>query len=120
MTTYPHMAIYFAKAAAIIVVVLVLFFGFDHKTSSQNKNNQDGPVSVKYEEFFQSGELKIVTYGRLLGEGSPTGQNTYTFNWKDSYIGTHSIHVIAIDGSGIPTRSTPVTFKIDKPARKGN
>ena len=65
-------------------------------------------------------KVQFFTYGRLLGEGSLTGQNTYTFNWKDSYTGTHSIHVIAIDGSGIPTRSTPVTFKIDKPAQKTN
>jgi len=30
-------------------------------------------------------------------------------------LGTHSIAVIAIDGSGIPTVSTPVKFRIDTP-----
>ena len=57
-------------------------------------------------------KVQFFEYGKLLGEGTLIGQDTYSFNWKYSYSGIHSISVIAIDGSGIPTRSASVQFKI--------
>lgn len=51
---------------------------------------------------------------RLLGEGRLSDANTYTFNWKRLERGNYSIAAIAIDGSGIPTVSTPVKFMVGK------
>lgn len=55
-------------------------------------------------------KLQFFANGRLLGEGSLSGPNTYTFNWKGLQRGTYSIAAIAIDGSDIPTVSIPVKF----------
>ena len=41
------------------VLVFICAFGFAHITRSQTKSDRDGPVSVKYDLFFQPGELKI-------------------------------------------------------------
>ena len=57
-------------------------------------------------------KVEFYAYGKFLGEGTLVGRDTYSFNWKIPYSGTHSISVIAIDGSGISTRSASVTFKI--------
>ena len=57
--------------------------------------------------------VQFVSYGRMIGQGTLSGQNTYTFNWKEPPIGHHKVTAIAIDGSGIPTLSTPVKFRID-------
>jgi uncharacterized repeat protein (TIGR01451 family) len=59
-------------------------------------------------------KLQFFANGRLLGEGSLSTANTYTFNWKGLQRGTYSISAIAIDGSGIPTLSTPVKFIVGK------
>jgi hypothetical protein len=56
-------------------------------------------------EFFSS--------GWMIGYGTLSGPNTYTLKWKEPPIGHHKVSAIAIDGSGIPTLSTPVKFRID-------
>jgi hypothetical protein len=60
-------------------------------------------------------KLQFFANSRLLGEGCLSGPNTYTFNWKGLERGSYSITAIAIDGSGIPTISTPVKFGVGKP-----
>lgn len=60
-------------------------------------------------------KLQFFSNGKLLGEGSISGPKTYSFNWKGVRWGNYSIAAIAIDGSGIPTVSTPVEFKVGIP-----
>lgn len=62
-------------------------------------------------------KVQFFAGSRLLGEGSLSGPNTYSFKWIRLPRGNHSISVIAIDGSGIPTVSTPVKFKASNPPR---
>jgi uncharacterized repeat protein (TIGR01451 family) len=59
-------------------------------------------------------KLQFFANGRLLGEGSLSEANTYTFNWKGLQRGSYSMSAIAIDGSDIPTVSTPVKFVVGK------
>ena len=58
-------------------------------------------------------KVHFVSNGLTIGQGSLTGQNTYTFNWREPPIGHHKVSAIVIDGSGIPTLSRPVKFRID-------
>lgn len=58
-------------------------------------------------------KLQFFANGRLLGEGSLATANTYTFNWKEVRRSTYAITAIAIDGSDIPTLSTPVKIIVD-------
>ena len=60
-------------------------------------------------------KVQFFSHDRLLGEGTLTGQHTYSFTWKGDKRGTHSVAVIAIDGSGIPTLSATVKFTLDIP-----
>lgn len=57
-------------------------------------------------------KLQFFANGRLLGEGSLSTADTYTFRWKGLQRGTYSIAVIAIDGSDIPTVSKPVKLVV--------
>jgi len=59
-------------------------------------------------------KLQFFANTRLLGEGTLSDANTYTFNWKGLERGNYSIAAIAIDGSGIPTVSRPVKFNVGK------
>ena len=59
-------------------------------------------------------KVQFFSHSRMLGDGTLSGQNTYTFNWKEPQIGHQTISIIAIDGSGIPTLSVPVNFRIGK------
>ena len=59
-------------------------------------------------------KLQFLANGRLLGEGSLSDANTYTFNWKAARRGDYSIAAIALDGSDIPTVSIPVKFIVGK------
>jgi hypothetical protein len=55
-------------------------------------------------------KLQFFANGRLLGEGSLSGPNSYYLNWKRLPRGQYSLAAVAIDGSGIPTVSRPVNF----------
>lgn len=57
-------------------------------------------------------KLQFFANTRLLGEGSLSEPNTYTFNWKGLERGSYSIAAIAIDGSGVPTVSPPVKLNV--------
>ncbi|HET6975525.1 MAG TPA: Ig-like domain-containing protein [Pyrinomonadaceae bacterium] len=59
--------------------------------------------------------VQFFANGRLLGEGSLSAANTYSFNWKGLQRGTYSIAAIAIDGSDVPTVSTAVKFIVGRP-----
>ncbi len=59
-------------------------------------------------------KVQFFSYSRMLGEGILSGQNTYTLNWKEPPIGQQTISIIAIDGSGIPSLSTPVKFRVGR------
>jgi len=59
-------------------------------------------------------KVEFFANGRLLGEGSLSGENTYTFNWKSPHRGKYSIAAIAIDGSGIRTFSAALELRIGK------
>ena len=59
-------------------------------------------------------KVQFYSYNRMLGEGTLSGQNTYTLNWKEPPIGQQTISIIAIDGSGIPTLSTPLKFRVGR------
>jgi len=57
-------------------------------------------------------KVQFFANGRLLGEGSLSGPETYSFNWKGLQPGKYSIAALAIDGSGIPTVSRAVNFEV--------
>ena len=59
-------------------------------------------------------KLQFLANGRLLGEGSLSDVNTYTFDWKAARRGDYSIVAIAIDGSDIQTVSIPVKLVVGK------
>ena len=60
-------------------------------------------------------KLEFFNKGQSLGDGTLSGTDMYNLKLQEVKRGNYSITVMALDGSGIPTISGPVEFRIGEP-----
>jgi hypothetical protein len=87
-TLYLNMSISIARTV-IVIVALISFLGFHHGTSSRAKSDQDGPIGVKYDRVFQTGDVKIEPFD--LADLPPLPAGYVALNNKAYRITTSAI-----------------------------
>jgi uncharacterized repeat protein (TIGR01451 family) len=87
-TTFLNASISIARTT-IVIVALISFLGFHHGTSSRAKGDQDGPVGVKYDKVFKTGDVKIEPFN--LADLPPLPAGYVALNNKAYRITTSAI-----------------------------
>lgn len=87
-TTYPNESISIARTA-LVIVAFISFLGSHHGTSGRGKSDQDGPVGVKYDKVFQTGDVKIEPFN--LADLPPLPAGYVALNNKAYRITTSAI-----------------------------
>lgn len=60
-------------------------------------------------------KVEVFANDEKLGEAIPEEKDTYHFTWKLVLRSAYSLVLVATDGSGITTTSTPIRIIVDKP-----
>lgn len=84
---------------AAIVVVLTSFFGSHQSVAKQARSDQDGPVTVKYDKLFKTGDLRIepfnlATLPPLPAGYSPFDNNAYRITTSAIVAGRHTVRFL--------------------------
>jgi uncharacterized repeat protein (TIGR01451 family) len=58
-------------------------------------------------------EVNFYDNGNLLGAGTPTGGNQYTFTWNNGDFGPHALIAVAVDDDGKSRSSEPVNLLVN-------
>lgn len=61
-------------------------------------------------------KVEFFVNDQLLGEGTLSQSDKYTFSWQEIRRSVYSITAVATDGSGITTTSAPITIAVSKPS----
>jgi uncharacterized repeat protein (TIGR01451 family) len=70
-----------------------------------NATDSDGNIS----------QVNFYANGSLIGAGTPTGSNQYSFTWSNVGFGSHSITARATDNSGTTTASGAINITVNSP-----
>ena len=62
-------------------------------------------------------KLEFFANEESLGEGTAAGPNGYVLRWDKVRSTVYSVYAVATDGSGVATRSTPITIKVGTPPK---
>jgi uncharacterized repeat protein (TIGR01451 family) len=68
----------------------------------------DSDGSINRVEFYANGSL--------IGNGTPTGQNQYTFTWTNAITGDYTLTVVAVDNRGATATSNSTSIRVLSPA----
>ncbi|HXG68502.1 MAG TPA: Ig-like domain-containing protein [Blastocatellia bacterium] len=82
-----------------------LFTGPANITITATASDSDGSISKV--DFFNNGDL--------IGTGTPTGANQYSFTWNNVAVGNHTVVAIATDNAGKHGISSVVTLIVNPP-----
>ena len=84
--------------------------------------NRPANITITANASYSSGSISKTEFyadGFLMGVGTVTGADQYSFTWSSAPAGRHSLKVVATDNSGVATTSSPVNITVNDPPYVG-